>query len=112
MLISDAMPPAAGGPDHFELMGRRVSRVDGRLQLEDGTLAGSALTMDEALRYCVDQLGIGLADALRMASLVPATFCGGSTISAGSRRDIWRASCTSTTRCRCGRLGSRGGSGA
>ena len=74
MLISDAMSPAAGGPDGFELMGRRVSRVDGRLQLEDGTLAGSLLTMDEAVRYCVDRLGVGLADALRMGSRVPATF--------------------------------------
>jgi len=74
MLISDAMSPAAGGPDQFELMGRRVSRIEGRLQLDDGTLAGSLLTMDEAVRHCVGRLGIGLADALRMASRVPATF--------------------------------------
>jgi N-acetylglucosamine-6-phosphate deacetylase len=74
MLISDAMSPAAGGPDSFELMGRRVSRVDGRLQLEDGTLAGSLLTMDEAVRYCVHRLGVGLADALRMSSRTPAIF--------------------------------------
>jgi N-acetylglucosamine-6-phosphate deacetylase len=74
MLISDAMPPAAGGPDVFDLMGRRVTRFGGRLQLEDGTLAGSVLTMDEALRYCVARLGVDLADALRMASRVPATF--------------------------------------
>ena len=74
MLISDAMSPAADGPESFELMGRRVSRVDGRLQLEDGTLAGSLLTMDEAVRYCVARLGVGLADALRMGSRVPATF--------------------------------------
>jgi N-acetylglucosamine-6-phosphate deacetylase len=74
MLISDAMSPAAGGPESFELMGRRVSKIGGRLQLDDGTLAGSLLTMDEALRYCVNRLGVDLADALRMASLVPATF--------------------------------------
>jgi N-acetylglucosamine-6-phosphate deacetylase len=74
MLISDAMPPAADGPDPFELMGRQVTRLGGRLQLEDGTLAGSLLTMDEALRYCVARLGVDLADALRMASRVPATF--------------------------------------
>jgi N-acetylglucosamine-6-phosphate deacetylase len=74
LLISDAMPPAAGGPEKFELMGRRVSRVGGRLQLEDGTLAGSALTMDEAVRYCANRLGVDLADALQMASRVPATF--------------------------------------
>ena len=74
MLITDAMPPAAGGPDAFELQGRKVARIDGRLQLPDGTLAGSNLTIDEAVRYCVNTLDVPLADALRMASLNPATF--------------------------------------
>ena len=74
MLVTDAMPPAAGGPDGFELQGRAVRRVNGKLVLDDGTLAGSNLTMDEALRYCVERLGVGLEDALRMASLNPAAF--------------------------------------
>ncbi len=74
ILISDAMPTAAGGPDSFELQGRVVRRVNGRLQLEDGTLAGCNLTMDAAVRYCVETLGVRLEDALRMASLNPATF--------------------------------------
>lgn len=74
MLITDAMPTAAGGPDSFELQGRRATRQGGRLQLSDGTLAGSDLTMDEALRYCVQVLGLDLAQALRMASLNPASF--------------------------------------
>lgn len=74
MLVSDAMPAAAGGPDQFELQGRKVFRAHGRLQLEDGTLAGSDLTMDQAVRYCVNKLNLGLGDVLRMASLNPATF--------------------------------------
>ncbi|MCP3468800.1 N-acetylglucosamine-6-phosphate deacetylase [Bradyrhizobium sp. CCGUVB1N3] len=74
MLISDAMPPAAGGPDQFDLQGRRVTRIDGCLRLEDGTLAGSALTMDEAVRYAVKVAQLDLTDALAMASRVPATF--------------------------------------
>ena len=74
MLITDAMPPAAGGPDHFDLQGRRVTRADGCLRLDDGTLAGSVLTMDEAVRYVVNVVGLDLADALAMASRVPATF--------------------------------------
>ena len=76
MLITDAMPPAAGGPDDFVLQGRRVSRVNGRLQLPDGTLAGSNLTMDEALRHAVNKLGISLPHALQMASRNPARFLG------------------------------------
>ena len=74
MLITDAMPPAAGGPDHFDLQGRRVTRADGYLRLDDGTLAGSVLTMDEAVRYAVNVVGLDLGDALAMASRVPATF--------------------------------------
>ena len=72
MLISDAMPTAAGGPDSFDLQGRRVMRRAGRLSLEDGTLAGSDLTMDAALRYCVQRLKIDLGQALVMASRNPA----------------------------------------
>jgi N-acetylglucosamine-6-phosphate deacetylase len=74
MLITDAMPPAAGGPDHFDLQGRRVTRADGYLRLDDGTLAGSVLTMDDAVRYAVDAAGLDLGTALAMASRVPATF--------------------------------------
>ena len=72
MLISDAMPTAAGGPDSFDLQGRRVTRQAGRLSLADGTLAGSDLTMDAALRYCVQRLKIDLGQALAMASRNPA----------------------------------------
>jgi N-acetylglucosamine-6-phosphate deacetylase len=73
ILITDAMASAAGGPARFELQGRPVTRINGRLQLEDGTLAGSNLTMDEAVRYCVNSLSVRLEEALRMASLNPAT---------------------------------------
>jgi N-acetylglucosamine-6-phosphate deacetylase len=76
MLVTDAMPPAAGGPDQFELQGRSVLRVNGRLQLADGTLAGSNLTMDEAVRYCVNRLDVPLTSALQMASRNPARFLG------------------------------------
>ena len=74
MLITDAMPTAAGGPDSFALQGRAVHLANGKLVLDDGTLAGSNLTMDEAVRYCVERLGISLENALRMASINPASF--------------------------------------
>jgi N-acetylglucosamine-6-phosphate deacetylase len=76
MLVTDAMPPAAGGPDVFRLQGREVRRVNGKLQLDDGTLAGSNLTMDEALRHAVQKLHVPLAAALQMASRNPARFLG------------------------------------
>ncbi len=74
MLVTDAMPTAAGGPDSFELQCRKIHLKNGKLQLDDNTLAGSNLTMDEAVRYCVERLGVALEDALRMASLNPASF--------------------------------------
>jgi N-acetylglucosamine-6-phosphate deacetylase len=73
-LVTDAMPPAAGGPPHFALQGREIFARNGRLELNAGTLAGSILTMDEAVRFCVATLGLDLAEALRMASLYPAQF--------------------------------------
>jgi N-acetylglucosamine-6-phosphate deacetylase len=74
MLVTDAMPTAAGGPEAFELQGRTVRCVQDKLVLDDGTLAGSNLTMDKAVRHCVERLGVSLEDALRMASLNPAAF--------------------------------------
>lgn len=76
MLVSDAMPTAAGGPDSFALQGREVRRTGSRLELADGTLAGSDITLDAAVRYCVSALGLDRAEALRMASLYPARFLG------------------------------------
>ena len=73
-LVSDAMPPAGSPGDSFELTGRKVQRRDGKLTLADGTLAGSDLTMDRAVRYAVNHLHQPLAEALRMASLYPAQF--------------------------------------
>ncbi len=75
-LVTDAMPPAAGGPPSFALQGRRITARNGRLELDAGTLAGSILTMDQALRYCIASLGLDLAEALRMATLYPAAFLG------------------------------------
>jgi N-acetylglucosamine-6-phosphate deacetylase len=71
-LVSDAMPPAAGGPDVFELHGRRMIRVGNKLTAEDGTLAGAAITMRDAVDYVVNELKVPLVDALMMATLTPA----------------------------------------
>jgi N-acetylglucosamine-6-phosphate deacetylase len=71
-LVSDAMPPAAGGPNVFELQGRRIRRVGNKLVTDDGTLAGAAITMRDAVDYVVHKLKIPLVDALTMATLTPA----------------------------------------
>ena len=81
MLVTDAMPPAGTAMASFELQGRTITVADGALRGDDGTLAGSALTMDLALRNATEMLGLSLVDASRMASANPAAFL---------RMDTWR----------------------
>ena len=71
-LVSDAMPPAAGGPDHYDLNGRTVVRRGLSLTLDDGTLAGAVITLHDAVRFAAQRLGASLEDALRMATSAPA----------------------------------------
>ncbi|MDB5849394.1 MAG: nagA [Rhodoferax sp.] len=67
---------AAGMPDGDYLLGRhRVAKCLGGVRLPDGTLAGSALTMDQALRNLVS-LGLGLIDASRRVSTFAADHIG------------------------------------
>ncbi|MDR3375167.1 MAG: N-acetylglucosamine-6-phosphate deacetylase [Ancalomicrobiaceae bacterium] len=73
-IVTDAMPTAGAPGDVFHLNGRRVTRQNGRLTLDNGTIAGSDLTMDQAVAFAVGHLGVDLAEALRMASLYPAEF--------------------------------------
>jgi N-acetylglucosamine-6-phosphate deacetylase len=72
VLVTDAMEAAGMHPGDYELGGRKVRLEDGAVRLPDGTLAGSALTMDEAVRNAVRFLGVSLAHAVRMAAETPA----------------------------------------
>ena len=80
-LVTDAMAVAGTGLDEFRLNGRRVLRRDGRLMLEDGTLAGADVDFPAAIRVLVEDVGVPLERALGMASRVPAA-----AIAAGDRR--------------------------
>src|SRR5712675_3213384 len=91
-LVSDAMPTIGTEQDHFELMGRQIQLLNGRLVSESGTLAGAHLDLASAVKNAVTLAGISLDDALRAASFVPARFLGiehrRGTLSAGARADI------------------------
>jgi N-acetylglucosamine-6-phosphate deacetylase len=76
MLVSDAMPPVGGCKPSFMLNGEEIVVRDGRCARADGTLAGAAISMADAVRNCVDLLGLPLTDALRFASAEPAAFLG------------------------------------
>ncbi len=67
---------AAGMPDGDYRLGRhRVTKCMGGVRLADGTLAGSTLTMDQALRNLVS-LGLPLAEASRRTATFAARHLG------------------------------------
>ena len=67
---------ASGMPDGEYMLGRQVvHKCMGGVRLADGTLAGSTLTMDQALRNLVT-IGLDLADASRRVSTYAADFLG------------------------------------
>jgi len=76
ILISDAVRPAGMGNGTYELGGFAVTVKDGVCRLPSGTLAGSTLTMNMAVKNMVSFLGIPLSDALKMASTNAASMIG------------------------------------
>ena len=74
-LVTDAIEAALLGDGDFELGGRTVQVRDGACRLADGTLAGSVVTMDRALRNLVAS-GATLAEAAHAASAAPARLLG------------------------------------
>ncbi len=76
MLVTDAMPPVGTDATSFMLQGSEILVKDGRCTTDDGTLAGSALTMESAVQNSLAWFGLPLEDALKMASETPARFMG------------------------------------
>jgi N-acetylglucosamine-6-phosphate deacetylase len=76
ILITDAIR-AAGLPDGDYRLGDQLVHVqDGIARTHAGGLAGSTLTMDQALRNMMKFANINFMDALPMATSVPATAIG------------------------------------
>jgi N-acetylglucosamine-6-phosphate deacetylase len=75
-LVTDAMEAAGMPPGEYELSGRKVRLEDGVVRLPDGTLAGSALTMDRAVSNAVELLRVPIREAIRMATQTPAEILG------------------------------------
>ena len=71
ILVSDGIA-ATGMPDgNYRLGNFEVTVTQGVARNSEGKLAGSTLTLDRALRTVV-ALGVPLADAVRMATVLPA----------------------------------------
>ncbi len=74
-LVTDAVAATAMGDGDFVLAGRPLISADGVVRGPEGQLAGSVLTMIDAVRN-LHGLGVPLEEALTAASAVPARVAG------------------------------------
>ncbi len=74
--ITDAMEAAAMPDGQYALGGQAVTVKNGEARLKDGTLAGSVLTMAQALHNLIHRFGIAPIDAVRMCTATPADSIG------------------------------------
>ncbi|MGH1283189.1 N-acetylglucosamine-6-phosphate deacetylase [Bacillus toyonensis] len=68
-VITDAMRAKGLEDGLYELGGQPVHVKDGSARLEDGTLAGSILKMDQAFRNVIEFTGCSIEEAVRMTSV-------------------------------------------
>ncbi|MES1049314.1 N-acetylglucosamine-6-phosphate deacetylase [Bacillus thuringiensis] len=68
-VITDAMRAKGLEDGLYELGGQPVHVKDGSARLEDGTLAGSILKMDQAFRNVIEFTGCSIEDAVLMTSV-------------------------------------------
>ncbi len=76
VLITDAMKATNISEGIYYVSGREVTVTKGQARLKNGTLAGSVLTMDKAVRNLVTKVGVSLMKAVQMASFNPAKCLG------------------------------------
>ncbi|NED86298.1 amidohydrolase family protein, partial [Streptomyces sp. SID11233] len=75
--VTDAMDAAGFGDGRYRLGPLEVDVVDGVARLtEGGSIAGSTLTMDRALKRAVTVDGLGIEAAVRALSVNPARLLG------------------------------------
>ncbi len=70
-LVSDSVAPTGLGDGDFKLWNEKISVVNGKTQNERGSIAGSVITMLDAVKM-MSSLGISTEDVSRMASFAPA----------------------------------------
>lgn len=90
-LISDSVAPTGLGDGEFEIWGEKVTVKNGRTCNERGSIAGSVITMHDAVRRMLS-LGFSDLEVSKMASTNPARLLGLSdlrgSIEVGKRADL------------------------
>lgn len=90
-LISDAVAPAGLGDGEYEIWGEKVTVENGRTENERGSIAGSVVTMLDAVKGMLS-IRFTRSEVSRMASLNPAKLIGlaqsRGSIEVGKRADL------------------------
>jgi len=74
-LVTDAMNACTMEDGRYTLGGQEVFVKNGEARLAGGTLAGSTLTMDAAIRNIMKNTPLNMLEAVSMATSVPARIC-------------------------------------
>ena len=72
VVITDALAGAGLDDATFDFAGQSAQVIRGAARLADGTITGSILTMDQALRNVLSMTGVSLSQAIGMLTLNPA----------------------------------------
>jgi N-acetylglucosamine-6-phosphate deacetylase len=91
MLVSDAVAAASMPAGTYDLGGIELITDGVSVRLRDGTLAGSVLTLDAAVRNLVSFTGSDATQAITAATTTPAAFVGAShvgRIEVGAQADL------------------------
>jgi N-acetylglucosamine-6-phosphate deacetylase len=90
-LVSDSVAPTGLGDGNFELWGEKLSVVNGKTKNERGSIAGSVITMLDAVKMMLS-LGLSETEVSQMASANPARILGiektHGAIEVGKRADL------------------------
>ena len=76
ILVTDSMRAKGVEEGISEIGGQKVIVKNGEARLENGTLAGSVLKMNIAIKNLVEDLGVSLTDAIDYATINPAKALG------------------------------------
>jgi N-acetylglucosamine-6-phosphate deacetylase len=70
ILITDSIKPGGMHEDEeFEFASQKVRIKGGKAMLDNGTIAGSSLTLNKAIKNMIQHAGAKITEAVRMASL-------------------------------------------
>ena len=75
LIVSDSLRAAGLEDGEYDLGGQMMDVVDGIARTKDGNLGGGTSNVWRNMRNCIE-FGIPASDALRMATLTPASLIG------------------------------------